>query len=192
MTLTSRWIRFSAVTVLGFLGLATQSAQAFDLSVLAGASGTYAVTSPLVATTPVAKPMGGIGLGFGNFELDVMYAPRSYSFATATENETRLALMTYFRLQASVFDFLIGTFGSFGIGDLALSTGATSSYASAGQNPVDYGLAFGLGAGIPVSEKIKLLVRGQYLFGLGNGFTLPLVTLNYRDMQAMAGVRFEF
>jgi hypothetical protein len=173
-------------------GLTCRMASAFDLSVLGGVNGTFATTTPAVATAASPTPAASLAMGFGNFEANFMYAPRAYTFTGITETEQRFTLVTYWRIQASIWDFLIGSYGSFGIGNLTLSNGTSSSYAAAGQNPVDYGLAAGIGVGIPLSDSIKLLVRTQGFLGLGNGFTIPLVSLNYKDLQALTGIRFVF
>lgn len=178
---------------LGFAGIqGVQEAQAFDLAVLGGVSGTFIVTNPAITAAASPRPIADLALGFDWFELDLMYAPRAYTFSGVTETEQRFTLITYARIPVSIIDFLVGSYASFGIGNVTLSTGASATYAAAGQNPVDYGLAIGMGVAIPVSEKLRVLARFQGLIGLGNGFTVPLITLNYRDVQGLVGLRYSF
>ena len=192
-----KWVPL-LVLVTSILGV--EKVSALDVSVLGGVDYSLPSLTALnsgVPTTTSAAFGGGLGLGYEfnsdlALELDAIYMPRNY------QPQGNL-MMTEYRLHLPVFlrytvvqplHILAGLYYSQGLGNISLGDGSTESYELATRSRSDWGLIVGAGAIFPIASGMGVLLRAQYLLGIGNASTNPLVILNYRDFQGIVGFNF--
>ncbi len=173
--------------------IASTSARA-DVGLLGGLSFYNYSSSPSVDSSSSAGLLLGLSytssLAAGpGLEIDALYDQRKYSSSnvTVTLPAIQIPVLVRMNLIPEVFDYGIGAYYAFGVGDVSTSAGTSSSYSAAGVSSSDFGLIGSLQVTIPIPGITKLIADGRYLFGLSNSSSTAGVTAHTREMELFLG-----
>ncbi len=146
----------------------------------------------------------GLGSMFG-IEIGGVYHPRKYELNSAILNQTVTQNMIQVPLVLRVhFGDLLsiagGVYYGMYVGNVSynnaiggVSVASSSSYSSANLSKTDYGFATSAGINLPITTSLKIGIEARYNMGMKNNNTTPssTQTMRFKELTAMAGLRFE-